>query len=76
MKATIRPRIKGGGNASARALGRLGGLKGGPARAKILPGPKRSKIASHAAKKRWGKATSYAKPEYYKRPTKPYPARP
>jgi hypothetical protein len=75
-RAVLRPKIKGGGNAAARALGKLGGVKGGPARAKALPAVKKSKIASHAAKKRWGKPSNYSKPEYYKRATKPYPARP
>lgn len=34
--------------------GKLGGLKGGDARAKKLTTEERSKIASAAAKKRWG----------------------
>ena len=34
--------------------GKLGGLKGGDARAKKLTAEDRSKIASNAAKKRWG----------------------
>lgn len=42
-------------NPHAVALGRLGGLKGGPARAKKLSKKKRSEIASNAAKKRWQK---------------------
>jgi hypothetical protein len=39
--------------AAAAALGRLGGLKGGKARAKSLTPEKRSEIAKKAAQKRW-----------------------
>jgi hypothetical protein len=42
-------------NPHAVALGRLGGLKGGAARAAKLPARKRSQIAAKAAKARWGK---------------------
>lgn len=42
-------------NAAAVALGRLGGLKGGAARAKALSKKRRSEIAKKAAAKRWGK---------------------
>lgn len=42
-------------NPAAVALGRLGGLKGGPARAKKLSKSKRSEIARKAAKARWSK---------------------
>jgi hypothetical protein len=42
-------------NANAVALGRLGGLKGGAARAAALTPKKRSQIAAKAAKARWGK---------------------
>jgi hypothetical protein len=41
--------------AAAAALGRLGGLKGGNARAKSLSAKRRSEIAKKAAKARWGK---------------------
>jgi hypothetical protein len=41
--------------AAAAALGRLGGLKGGNARAKSLSPKKRSEIAKKAAAARWGK---------------------
>jgi hypothetical protein len=41
-------------NPHAAALGRLGGLKGGPARANALSGDERSAIARRAARKRWG----------------------
>ena len=42
-------------NPAAVALGRLGGLKGGPARAKKLSAKKRRKIAKLAATTRWAK---------------------
>lgn len=42
-------------NPHAVALGRLGGLKGGAARAASLGPRKRSAIAAKAAKARWGK---------------------
>jgi hypothetical protein len=42
-------------NPAAVALGRLGGLKGGKARAIKLSAKRRSEIASDAAKKRWEK---------------------
>ena len=38
------------------ALGRLGGLKGGKARAEILTPERRTEIAKKAALTRWGKA--------------------
>ncbi len=44
-----------GKNPAAVALGRLGGLKGGKARAKALTKEERSEIAKKAAKARWGK---------------------
>lgn len=44
-----------GKNPNAVALGKLGGLKGGKARAKSLSAKKRSEIAKKAAKARWGK---------------------
>jgi hypothetical protein len=40
-------------NPAAVALGRLGGKKGGAARAKALSPKRRSEIASEAARKRW-----------------------
>ena len=40
-------------NAAAVALGRLGGLKGGKARAEKLSQKQRSSIAKKAAKARW-----------------------
>ncbi len=41
-------------NPAAVALGRLGGKKGGPARAKKLSKKKRREIAQKAARARWG----------------------
>ena len=45
-----------GKNAAAVALGRLGGLKGGKARAEKLSAKKRSEIAKKAAASRWKKS--------------------
>ena len=45
-------------NPHAVVLGRLGGLKGGPARAKKLTPGRRKEIASKAAKARWAKKPS------------------
>lgn len=42
-------------NPAAVALGRLGGLKGGKARAATLTPRKRSQLAAKAAKSRWRK---------------------
>jgi hypothetical protein len=42
-------------NPAAVALGRLGGRKGGKARAKALSGQRRAEIARAAAKARWSK---------------------
>jgi hypothetical protein len=41
-------------NPAAVALGRLGGKKGGPARAAKLSAKRRREIAKKAAKARWG----------------------
>lgn len=41
-------------NPAAVTLGRLGGLKGGKARAEKLSAKKRAEIARKAAEKRWG----------------------
>jgi len=43
-------------NPAAVALGRLGGLKGGPARAKKLSAKRRKEIARKAVKARWQKS--------------------
>jgi len=45
-------------NPAAVALGRLGGLKGGKARAAKLTAERRSEIASVAAKARWQRKPS------------------
>lgn len=47
-----------GKNPAAVALGRLGGKKGGPARAAKLSAKKLSQIAKKAAETRWAKARS------------------
>jgi hypothetical protein len=52
--ATSEPHTQ-GKNPAAVALGRLGGLKGGKARAKSLSPKKRSQIARKAAQARYGK---------------------
>lgn len=44
-----------GKNPAAVALGKLGGAKGGKARAENLTAKKRSEIAKKAAQKRWSK---------------------
>jgi hypothetical protein len=44
-----------GKNPAAVELGRLGGLKGGKARAEKLSPERRKEIAALAAKKRWNK---------------------
>ena len=43
-------------NLAAVALGKLGGLKGGKARAEKLSAKRRKQIAQEAAKARWSKA--------------------
>ena len=47
-----------GKNPAAVALGRLGGLKGGKARAESLSAEKRKAIAKLAAQRRWSKRDS------------------
>jgi hypothetical protein len=49
------PITEDGKNAAAVALGKLGGLKGGKARAASLTPKKRSEIAKKAAAARWNK---------------------
>ena len=49
------PMTEDGKNAYAVALGRRGGRKGGPARAKKLSAERRSEIAQKAAQTRWAK---------------------
>ena len=48
------PAIDPNKDAAAVALGRRGGLKGGPARAESLTPAERKKIAQDAARRRWG----------------------
>lgn len=61
LAASILAAASGGGkaqpakNPAAVALGRLGGLKGGKARAEALTKSKRSEIAKKAAAARWAK---------------------
>jgi hypothetical protein len=43
-------------NPAAVALGKLGGAKGGPARAKALSPARKKAIAKKAAAKRWSKS--------------------
>ena len=43
-------------NPAAVALGKLGGVKGGPARARALSKKRRSEIAARAAQSRWKKS--------------------
>lgn len=45
-------------NPAAVELGRLGGKKGGPARAKMLSKKRRREIAKKAADARWSKRTN------------------
>jgi hypothetical protein len=54
-KTTIEQAVSEGKNPAAVALGRLGGLKGGKARAESLTAKKRKEIAKKAAQARWGK---------------------
>lgn len=49
-------------NPAAVALGRLGGLKGGKARAAKLSDEERSEIAKKAANARWGKTNRNTTP--------------
>jgi hypothetical protein len=49
------PPADSGKNPAAVALGRLGGLKGGPARKKALTKAQRTAAAKKAAAARWGK---------------------
>ena len=48
-------------NPAAIALGRLGGLKGGKARAAKLSAAKRKAVAIKAAEARWGRQTATKK---------------
>ncbi len=55
LDGTPLPNPDAGKNPAAVALGRLGGAKGGKARAANLSPAKRKAIAKKAAQKRWGK---------------------
>jgi hypothetical protein len=55
-EAAPEPQVDNGKNPAAVALGRLGGLKGGKARAAKLSPAKRKAIAQKAAAKRWKNA--------------------
>lgn len=55
--ATEKPDLPPEKNPAAVSLGRLGGLKGGKARAEKLSKKRRSEIAKQAAKARWNKET-------------------
>lgn len=48
-------------NPAAVALGRLGGLKGGQARARKLCAEERTRIAQQAARARWSKEKNQSK---------------
>ena len=52
--AELETKTEEGKNPAAVALGRLGGLKGGKARAASMTPEQRAAIAKKAAKKRWG----------------------
>ncbi len=52
QKTTVEDKVK---NPAAVALGRLGGLVGGHARAKKLSAKRKKEIAKKAAKTRWSK---------------------
>jgi hypothetical protein len=56
LRSLERRRCRDGINVHAAALGRLGGLKGGPARAASLTAARRHAIARAAARARWGGA--------------------
>jgi hypothetical protein len=55
IAAHIIDQTTGDKNPAAVALGRLGGLKGGKARAQALSARKRKEIAKKAAESRWRK---------------------
>jgi hypothetical protein len=56
-KPTEEPKPEKEKNPAAVALGRLGGLKGGKARAKKLSDEQRKEIAQKAARARWSKSS-------------------
>jgi hypothetical protein len=54
-ESDLSPGASNGKNPAAVALGKLGGKKGGPARAAKLSKEQRAEIAKKAAQARWGK---------------------
>ena len=58
LAALIATQATQGKNPAAVMLGRLGGLKGGKARAARLSAKRRSEIAANAANMRWQKEQS------------------
>lgn len=56
-EAPIETKTDDGKNPAAVALGRLGGKKGGKARAEKLSPKRRAEIAKRAAMKRWSRKT-------------------
>lgn len=63
VPGTQTPPAVSGKNPAAVALGRLGGLKGGKARAAALSKKRREEIAQAAAKKRWSNQRKSEKPK-------------
>lgn len=63
-------KAQGAKDPAAVSLGRKGGRRGGPARAKALSGAKRSQIAKHSANVRWSNKTQYTLPAHYLRKPK------
>lgn len=55
QQVTQQAKVEPAKNPAAVALGRLGGLKGGKARASALSAERRKEIAVAAAKKRWNR---------------------
>jgi hypothetical protein len=55
LRVVERRRLRSDVNPHAAALGRMGGLKGGPARAANLSQRRRHSIAQRAARARWNK---------------------
>ena len=68
--AARNPKVRKAKNSAAVSLGRMGGKKGGPARAKALTASKRTAIARHAANTKHGNRTAYQKPAVYRRKPK------
>ena len=62
VEAVADPAFKAEKNPAAVALGRLGGLKGGKARAEKLSAKRRREIARKAIAARWAKRKTQTKP--------------